>query len=153
MYLADHARLTPDKPAMVSGDTGQAVSFAELNDRSNRLAQFLYAQGLRRGDHIAVLMENNLAFMEPVWAAFRSGLYITTINRYLPPDEAANIPQAPTSLAAVIDRLEQDHDYLTEGGVFTEDLIETWISYKRENEILPVQIRPHPYEFSLYYDC
>ena len=70
----------------------------------------------------------------------------------LPPDEAANIPQAPTSLAAVIDRLEADHDYLTEGGVFTSDLIETWISYKRENEILPIQIRPHPYEFSLYYD-
>jgi glutamine synthetase len=70
----------------------------------------------------------------------------------LPPDEAANIPQAPTSLSAVIDRLESDHDYLTEGGVFTSDLIETYISYKRENEILPIQIRPHPYEFSLYYD-
>ena len=70
----------------------------------------------------------------------------------LPPEEAANIPQAPTSLSAVIDRLEEDHDYLTEGGVFTEDLIETWISYKRENEIMPIQIRPHPYEFALYYD-
>jgi glutamine synthetase len=70
----------------------------------------------------------------------------------LPPDEAASIPQAPTSLSAVIDKLEEDHDYLTEGGVFTEDLIETWISYKRENEILPVQIRPHPYEIALYYD-
>ena len=91
MYLANHARLTPDKPAMISADTGRAVTFAELNERSNRLAQFLYAQGLRRGDHIAVLMENNLAFMEPVWAAFRSGLYVTTINRYLPADEAAYI--------------------------------------------------------------
>jgi glutamine synthetase len=70
----------------------------------------------------------------------------------LPPDEAASIPQAPTSLSAVIDKLEEDHEYLTEGGVFTEDLIETWISYKRENEIMPVQIRPHPYEIALYYD-
>ena len=70
----------------------------------------------------------------------------------LPPDEAANIPQAPTSLSAVIDRLEDDHEYLTEGGVFTEDLVDTWISYKRENEIMPIQIRPHPYEFALYYD-
>ena len=61
-------------------------------------------------------------------------------------------PQAPTQLSAVIDRLEADHEYLTEGGVFTPDLIETWISFKRENEILPVQIRPHPYEFALYYD-
>lgn len=71
----------------------------------------------------------------------------------LPPEEAKGIPQAPTQLSAVIDRLEEDHDYLTVGGVFTEDLIETWISLKRENEILPTQIRPHPYEFSLYYDC
>lgn len=93
MYLADHARLTPDKPAMISADTGQAVTYAELDERSNRFAQFLHAQGLRRGDHIAVLMENNLSFMEPVWAAFRSGLYVTTINRYLPPDEAAYIAQ------------------------------------------------------------
>ena len=71
----------------------------------------------------------------------------------LPPEEAADIPQAPTSLPAVIDRLEQDHDYLTEGGVFTEDLIENWISYKREKEIAPVNLRPHPHEFELYYDC
>src|ERR1700727_2969361 len=70
----------------------------------------------------------------------------------LPPDEAANIPQAPTQLSAVIDRLEGDHEYLTEGGVFTSDLIETWISWKRDYEILPVQVRPHPYEFALYYD-
>ncbi|KAA8877165.1 type I glutamate--ammonia ligase, partial [Nocardia colli] len=70
----------------------------------------------------------------------------------LPPEEAKNIPQAPTSLATVIDRLEQDHDYLTEGNVFTDDLIETWISIKREQEIAPVNLRPHPYEFELYYD-
>ena len=71
----------------------------------------------------------------------------------LPPEEAKNIPQAPTSLPAVIDRLEQDHEYLTAGGVFTTDLIETWISLKRESEIAPVNLRPHPYEFQLYYDC
>ena len=71
----------------------------------------------------------------------------------LPPEEASDIPQAPTSLGAVIDRLEADHEYLTEGGVFTEDLIENWISYKREKEIAPVNLRPHPHEFELYYDC
>lgn len=70
----------------------------------------------------------------------------------LPPEEAASIPQTPTQLSDVIDRLEADHEYLTEGGVFTNDLIETWISFKRENEIEPVNIRPHPYEFALYYD-
>ena len=71
----------------------------------------------------------------------------------LPPEEAADIPQAPTSLPEVIDRLEADHDYLTEGGVFTEDLIETWIKLKRDTEIDPVRLRPHPHEFELYYDC
>ena len=91
MYLADHARLTPEKPAMISAGTGKAVTFGELNARSNRLAWFLRGQGLQRGDHIAILMENNLSFMDPVWAAFRSGLYLTSINRYLPPDEAAYI--------------------------------------------------------------
>ncbi|QYN32680.1 type I glutamate--ammonia ligase [Pseudonocardia sp. DSM 110487] len=70
----------------------------------------------------------------------------------LPPEEAKDIPQVPGSLGAVIDRLEADHDYLLEGGVFTPDLIETWISYKRENEIDPLRLRPHPYEFALYYD-
>ena len=70
----------------------------------------------------------------------------------LPPDEAASIPQVPGSLPAVLDRLEVDHDYLTEGGVFTEDLIETWIEYKRTREIDPIRLRPHPHEFELYYD-
>ncbi|MGO9067270.1 MAG: type I glutamate--ammonia ligase, partial [Mycobacterium sp.] len=70
----------------------------------------------------------------------------------LPPEEAANIPQAPTQLSAVIDRLVADHEYLTEGGVFTPDLIETWIAFKRDYEIAPVNLRPTPYEFALYYD-
>ena len=70
----------------------------------------------------------------------------------LPPDEAAAIPQVPGSLDEVLASLEADHDYLTEGGVFTEDLIETWIDYKRANEIDPIRLRPHPHEFELYYD-
>ncbi|QWC85706.1 type I glutamate--ammonia ligase [Nocardioidaceae bacterium] len=70
----------------------------------------------------------------------------------LPPDEMADIDQVPTSLGAVLDALEEDHDFLTQGNVFTPDLIETWIEYKRENEIAPVQLRPHPHEFELYYD-
>ena len=70
----------------------------------------------------------------------------------LPPDEMADIDQVPTSLNAVLDALEADHDFLTVGNVFTPDLIETWIDYKRSAEIAPVQLRPHPHEFELYYD-
>jgi glutamine synthetase len=70
----------------------------------------------------------------------------------LPPEEAANVKHVPGDLATVLNNLEADHEYLLEGGVFTPDVIETWISYKRENEIDPLRLRPHPYEFSLYYD-
>ena len=70
----------------------------------------------------------------------------------LPPEEHAQIPQVPASLPAVLDALESDHDYLTEGGVFTPDLIETWIDWKRANEVDPIRLRPHPHEFELYFD-
>ncbi|WP_229053526.1 type I glutamate--ammonia ligase [Aeromicrobium sp. Leaf350] len=70
----------------------------------------------------------------------------------LPAEEYEAIDMVPTSLNAVLDNLEQDHEFLTAGGVFTPDLIETWIDYKRTEEILPVQLRPHPHEFELYYD-
>ena len=70
----------------------------------------------------------------------------------LPPDEAASVPQVPSSLTEVIDRLEVDHDYLLEGGVFTPDLIETWIRIKRDDEIDAIRLRPHPYEFAMYFD-
>ncbi len=71
----------------------------------------------------------------------------------LPPDEAAAVEQVPASLEQVLDTLEADHDYLLEGGVFTPDLIETWIDYKRSKELDPVRLRPHPHEFELYFDC
>jgi glutamine synthetase len=70
----------------------------------------------------------------------------------LPPEEALGIEKVPASLDAVLDRLEVDHDYLLDGGVFTPDLIETWIEYKREFEIDPIRLRPHPHEFAMYYD-
>jgi glutamine synthetase len=70
----------------------------------------------------------------------------------LPPDEAASIPQVPGSLESVLDTLEADHAYLTEGGVFTEDLIEIWIDYKRTRELDAIRLRPTPHEFELYFD-
>ena len=90
-WLPDHAKAFPDKPAMIAAERGEIVTYRELNDRSNQLAQLFWARGLRPGDHIAVFMENHLRFMDAVWAAFRSGLYVTTVNRYLPADEAAYV--------------------------------------------------------------
>jgi glutamine synthetase len=70
----------------------------------------------------------------------------------LPPEEVANVTQVPGSLLAVLEALEEDNAYLQEGGVFTEDLISTWIAYKNANEIDPVRLRPTPHEFAMYYD-
>jgi glutamine synthetase len=70
----------------------------------------------------------------------------------LPEEELAKIDSVPGSLDEAIDALERDHDFLLKGGVFTEDLIETWIEYKRAEECDPVRLRPHPWEFALYYD-
>ena len=58
----------------------------------------------------------------------------------------------PGSLPEVLDSLEADHDFLLEGGVFTPDLISTWVDYKRANEVDPVRLRPTPHEFAMYYD-
>jgi glutamine synthetase len=70
----------------------------------------------------------------------------------LEPEEAAKIQSAPGSLGEVLAALEADHEYLLEGGVFTRDLIENWIDYKQTRELEQVALRPHPYEFHLYFD-
>jgi glutamine synthetase len=70
----------------------------------------------------------------------------------LPPEELSKVPQVPGSLEAVLSALEEDQAFLKAGGVFTDDLIETWVTYKRENEVDALRLRPHPWEFALYYD-
>jgi len=70
----------------------------------------------------------------------------------LPPEELANVPSLPGSLDEALNALENDHDFLLKGDVFSTSLIERWIRYKRENEITPLRLRPHPLEFAMYYD-
>ena len=70
----------------------------------------------------------------------------------LPPEELAGIASAPGSLDEALAALEADHEFLLKGDVFTKDVIDMWISYKTENEVNPVRLRPHPHEFFLYYD-
>ena len=70
----------------------------------------------------------------------------------LPPAELAGLPSVPGSLDEALAGLREDHEFLLQGGVFTKDLIDSWISYKEEHEVDPVRLRPHPYEFHLYYD-
>ena len=70
----------------------------------------------------------------------------------LPPEELGKIASTPGTLSQVLDALEADHDFLLKGDVFTSDVIETWIAYKRENEVDAIRLRPHPWEFALYFD-
>jgi glutamine synthetase len=67
-------------------------------------------------------------------------------------DELVGFPKTPARLEEALEALAEDHAFLTQGDVFTEDLIETWIDYKMANEVEPLRLRPHPYEFHLYYD-
>jgi len=70
----------------------------------------------------------------------------------LSPEELKDVPSLPGSLDDSLAALENDNEFLLKGDVFTTSLIERWIKYKRENEIQPLRLRPHPLEFSMYYD-
>jgi long-chain acyl-CoA synthetase len=91
MWPAPHAERNPDKAAYVLAGSGLTVTYRELDERSNRLAQLLYARGLRFGDHLAIFMDNNEHYLEVCWAAQRSGLYFTPINYHFNADEVAYI--------------------------------------------------------------
>jgi glutamine synthetase len=71
----------------------------------------------------------------------------------LSPEELLKVPSTPGSLKDALSALKSDHDFLTVGGVFTEEFIDNWIAYKIDNEVNPMALRPHPYEYALYYDC
>jgi fatty-acyl-CoA synthase len=90
-YPGYWASVTPDKPAIIMAASGRTVTHAQLDERSRRLAAHLHSAGLRPGDHIALLAENNIRYHEIVWAALRSGLIITAVNRHLTAEEAAYI--------------------------------------------------------------
>jgi len=70
----------------------------------------------------------------------------------MPPEELKDLPRVPQTLDDALTALEKDHEFLLQGSVFTEDVIETWIDYKRKTEVAAVRVRPHPYEFALYFD-
>ncbi len=91
MFPGTHAAANPEKPALIMGRSGEVVTFRQLEERSCRLAQLLFSSGIRPGGHVAIFMENHPRYPEVYWAAFRSGLYITTANRHLSAEEAAYI--------------------------------------------------------------
>ena len=91
MHPGIHAQSQPDKIAVVRPSTGEALTYRELDARANKVANLLYDAGLRRGDHVAIFLENHLAYFEVIWACMRSGYYFTAINFHLAAPEAAYI--------------------------------------------------------------
>lgn len=87
-HLGAHAERTPDRPAVIVAATGEVRTYADVDDRSVRLARLFRTRGLRTGDHVALLVENRPEFFDVVWAANRAGLYVTPINWHLSPAEA-----------------------------------------------------------------
>jgi glutamine synthetase len=85
-------------------------------------------------------------------ASSRRSRWTRTSTSCRPRSTRAIKPRFPGSLPEVLDALEADHEFLLEGDVFTQDLIDTWIEYKRKNEVDPIRFRPHPHEFEMYFD-
>ncbi|MDG2262348.1 MAG: acyl-CoA synthetase [Actinomycetota bacterium] len=108
MHPGIHAQTTPDKTAAILAGSGERITYAELDAQSNQLAHLLYAAGLREGDHVSIFMENRLEYFVCYWAAIRSGLYFTTINRYLQPDESAYILEDSASRALFVSATMSD---------------------------------------------
>jgi long-chain acyl-CoA synthetase len=96
-----HAERTPEAPAIVMGATGETVSYAQLEDRSARLARALRARGLAEGDTVAICMENNRQYLEVAWAAQRSGLRYTAVNSHLRPAEVQYVLDDSGAVALV----------------------------------------------------
>jgi len=139
MYAPQHAENQPDKPAIIMATTGETVTFGEFEARANRAAHLLRAAGLKRGDHIAIFMENSTRMLEIEGGAERTGLYYTLINTYLGPDEVAYIvtnsrsrllvssqARRPVAQAAAVNCPDLERMLMTGGN----DVPEGWESYE-----------------------
>ena len=147
MSIGMHALNAPNRAAVIDSVSGETMTYRELDARSNQLAHYLAANGVQRGDTVALFMENNMRFMEVVWAARRSGLYITTVNRYLTADEAAYIIDDSDAVVLVTSNARQAVAAALLGRLpncrrllMTDGTIDGWAAY--ETEVAPYPITP-----------
>ncbi len=138
MQIREHAQATPDKPAVIMYPSGTVVTFGELEARANQLAHLFRQHGLREGDAVAILMENNEHYHTMMWAARRAGLYYVPINSHLTAAEAAYIidnssAKAIIGSAALRPVLEQLGDHLPNGLpellIITNGSLQGWLGY------------------------
>ena len=108
MYTGKHAHLRPLQPAFIMASTGEAVTYRELDARSNRLAHLFRKRGLKRLDHYSIFMENNSRYLEACGAGERSGFYYTCVNSYLTAGELAYILTNSQSRILITSKLKLD---------------------------------------------
>src|ERR1700743_3780325 len=106
MYPGTYAAEAPDRAAAVMAGTGETLSYGDLERRSTQLAHVLHEAGMRPGDVVALLTENNLRAMEVYWAARRSGLFITAVHYRLKPDEVGYIVNDSGAAALVVSAVQ-----------------------------------------------
>jgi long-chain acyl-CoA synthetase len=126
------ARERPDHPAIVMAGSGETLTYRELDERSNQLAQLWHERGLRRGDHVAILLPNHVRYLEVVWAALRSGLYYTPVNWHLTAPEAAYIVGdcGARSVVTSVDLADRVTDLSPEIPLVLDGDIEGWERYE-----------------------
>ncbi|MCP5027083.1 MAG: AMP-binding protein, partial [Actinomycetia bacterium] len=149
-YPGEHARTRPNHPAVIMAGSGETLTYRDLDERSNQLAHLLRGQGLERGAHIALFMENNIRYMEVIWAAFRTGLYITAVNSFLSTPEVEYIlddcdaqlvvgSRAKAEVAGTIDPAQTPtvECWLMVDGVVADAGGPVWESYESTVETMP----------------
>ncbi len=138
MQIREHAEATPDKPAVIMYPSGMVVTFGEMETRANQLAHLFRSAGLREGDAVAILMDNNEHYHTVMWAARRCGLYYVPINTHLTAAEAAYIVDNSSAKAivgspAMRPILEQLGEYLPNGLpdllLIAGDRLDGWLAY------------------------
>jgi long-chain acyl-CoA synthetase len=137
MSIGTHARTAPDRPAIIDSASGTVLTYQELDQRSARFARYLASIGVKRGDTVALFMENNIRFMEIVWGTRRSGIYITAINRYLNAEEAGYIVNDSDAVVLVTSQERAavaaaltDHVPMCRRLLMTDGVIDGWESYE-----------------------
>ena len=133
MYPGEWARTRPDHAAIIMAASGETITYRELDERSNRLAQLWYDRGLRRGDHVAILLHNQVEYFDAVWAAMRSGLYYTPVNWHLTAPEANYIVSDCGARSVVTSYALRDiaADIAVEAPLMIGGTIEGWESYEQ----------------------
>ncbi|MFT6559190.1 AMP-binding protein [Sneathiella sp.] len=124
MHIRDFAQSTPNKPAIIMAGSGETITYKELDERSNRTAQYFRSLGLEIGSHIAFLMENHSRFLEICWAAQRAGLYYTAISSRLSADEASYIVKDCGARLFITSAAKAD---LADELINSVDSVDTWL--------------------------